>query len=168
MRVKILNTQPRLYLQYTSTVHFKFSWSGTLQSHDLGHCKHTENFLWLGHPGISPVFLSGNSKFLYQLPNPGHCKHTIQETMNVLGIFWAGNTAKENARKILNVFAVYWVDTTLVHYPFLCSVSAMSWVRKLDFSPSDNNLLGFHQRTRGTRQTRVRHLEEREIISRSL
>src|SRR5258705_13997424 len=58
------------------------------------------------------------------------------DTVNVLTIPWAGETAGKLAGKILDVLEMYRVGTCWVHYPFPCSVLAMYRLGTPPFAPS--------------------------------
>jgi len=57
-------------------------------------------------------------------------------TVNVLDISCAGNTAMKLAWEILNVFAMYQMGVWWVLYPFLCSVLAVYLLGTLALAPS--------------------------------
>ena len=63
-----------------------------------------------------------------------------RDTVNVLSISWARNTASKLVGNILNVLVMYQLGFSQVHCPCPCNVFTMSWVRKLGFAPSDRVL----------------------------
>ena len=63
-----------------------------------------------------------------------------RDTVNVLSIPRAGNTARKLVGNILNVLMMDQVGFSQVHCPCPYSVFTISWVRKLVFVPSDTKV----------------------------
>ena len=108
----------------------------TLWSHDLEHCKHTDQF-FLNEPlgNIVGTFFGKILGFPMDYLM-GTLNHMTWSTVNVLGISCAGNTAMKLAWEILNVIAMYWMGFWWVLYPFSCDVLAVYLLSTPALAPS--------------------------------
>jgi hypothetical protein len=94
---------------------------------------------WMSHSGTLQLLSLGKFKMFPRCSWLEHLNHTTQDTVNVLVIFCAGNTAIKLAQNILNELEMYWVGMGWAHRPFPCDVFVMYWVRTPPLAPSDSS-----------------------------